>query len=331
MGHDVTVVSQAFQPEKLESFFGYEALFSRVKLLLYPPSAKDVRYGTATHLIHHLQYQKRAFKRLKHRDQGFDFLFSTQDEGYVPDVNVPVIQWGYFPRYFPNFLPGSLAKATRALPLRLHYKRKVSRVGLVLAISQYAKTHLDKEWRRPTVLVYPACNLVDPREKRNLVVTVARAIPLKRLELFWEVARSRPEYEFVMLLTQDPALIEYSTKLSKAAPSNGRTVFNAQKDTYHKLLGEARVYVHLMKEEPFGITVVEAMSAFCVPIVHDSGGPREIVGEVGFRWRNIEEVPGMIDEAMKRSPSAPARQRAEDFSFERFEKKLSSVFFELRA
>jgi len=65
-----------------------------------------------------------------------------------------------------------------------------------------------------------------------------------------------------------------------------------------------------MKGEHFGITIVEAMSAGCVPVVHDSGGPKEIVnGERGFRWQNLEEIPRMIEQAMEDSPSSVCRLR----------------------
>ena len=332
-GHEITVLSEAFDPQKVESHFGYDGLFDKVNLLSYPPNDKAPELGSCSHLIRHLRGQKHALRQIKHlRSRAFDLVLSTQDEGYIPDMNLSVIQWGYFPRSFPNYFPSSLPKTIRSLPLRLHYERKISRIGLVLAISRYSKWHFDKEWKRPSVVVYPSCNMVKPRAKRNLVVTAARAVPGKRLELFWKVARLRPEYEFMMLLTQDPRLVEYSISLSKESPSNGRTIFNASKETYHKFLGEAKVYIHLMEEERFGITIVEAMSASCVPIVHDSGASKEIVdSEAGFLWQKIVDVPRMIDEAMKESPSAAARRRAENFNNERFEKRLSSVFSELQA
>jgi len=326
MGHEVTLLSEAFNMERTEVFFGYGGLFERVDLSNYAPSNRDSPFGTSSHLIHHIRGQKRALNQLKHSDgRPFELVFSTQDPGYIPDLSVPVLQWGYFPRYFPDSLPGSLF----SLPLREYYRRKISRIGLVLAISQYSKSSLDLKWSRPSTLIYPACNMVKARGKRDLVVTVGRAIPAKRLELFWKVASLCPEYEFVMLLTQDPGLLEYSKRLSKGSPTNGNTLFNPPKQTYHKFLGEAKVYLHFMNGEHFGITIVEAMSASCVPVVHDSGGPKEIVNEeTGFRWKSIEEVPGMIKEAMEKSPSPACRLRADDFRFERFEKRLSEILSE---
>ncbi|TMI07141.1 glycosyltransferase [Candidatus Bathyarchaeota archaeon] len=329
MGHDLTLLSETFDQQKTEDFFGYDGLFERVHLLNYPPNNRERHFGTSSHLIHHLRGQTRALNQSKHTEgQPFDLIFSTQDPGYIPDLSVPVLQWGYFPRYFPDFPPGSLL----SLPLHEYYRRKISRIGLVLAISRYSKLNLDLKWSRPSALIYPACNMVRARVKRNLVVTVSRAIPAKRLELFWQVASLCPNYEFAMLLTQDPGLIEYSKSLSRGSPVNGRTIFNPQIETYHKFLGEARVYLHFMHGEHFGITIVEAMSAGCVPVVHDSGGPKEIINEeTGFRWQSIEEVPEMVEAAMKSSPSSASRLRAEEFSFERFEKRLSEILSESHA
>jgi len=329
MGHKITLLSEAFDPQKTEIFFGYSGLFEKVHLSTYCSRSRHSPFGTPSHLIHHVRGQTRVLNQLKQLDsRSFDLIFSTQDPGYIPDLNVPVLQWGYFPRYFPDLLPGSLV----SLPLHTYYRRKISRIGLVLAISQYSKLNVDMKWNRPSALVYPASNMVRAKAKRNLVVTVGRAIPAKRFELFWKVASLCPDYDFAMLLTQDPGLVEYSKSLSSGSPINGRTIFNPSKETYHKFLGEAKVYLHLMKGEHFGITIVEAMSASCVPVVHDSGGPKEIVNEeTGFRWQSIEEVPGMIKEAMENSPSSACRLRAEDFRFERFEQKLSEILSELRA
>src|SRR5207244_4356244 len=110
----------------------------------------------------------------------------------------------------------------------------------------------------------------------NVVVTVARGVPEKNLELFWEVAKRFPSHEFVLLLTRDPRFVEYSMALECTAPANGRVIVNPDKEMYQETLSRSKIYLHLMRGEHFGITVVESMSAGCVPVVHDSGGPKEI-------------------------------------------------------
>ena len=326
-GHTIALLSEAFDPRRIEEFFGYEKLFDKVDLFLYSPRKRSTPYGSTTHLIHHAKGQVQALNQSHFRNQAWDLLFSTQDAGYIPDLELPVLQWGYFPKHIPSFFEIALPKAIRSFPVSRYYRNKIARIGLVLAISEYSKLHLDKEWKRPSTLVYPSCNMVPTKAKRNRVVTTARTIPEKRLELFWKVAELCPEYEFVMLLTNDLRFREYTSKLYSQIPANGSIVSNPRKDVYHNILGESKVYLHMMVGEHFGITIVEAMSASCVPIVHDSGGPREIVdAETGFRWQKFEEIPIMVRDAMNRSPSAAARQRAETFSIDVFQKKLSSIF-----
>jgi len=328
-GHDLTILSSSFEPEKLEKFFGYRQLFARANLMLYKSIDKKDQFGTPAHLFRHLRGQRKVLKQaMKVHDPNFDLVFSTQDPGYIPTMNRPVIQWGYFPKTFS--FPTSLPRTVRSLSLRLHYQQQISRVGLVLAISRYSQESLDREWERPSKVLYPACNMVRATSKRDMVVTAARAIPGKQLELFWAIARLRPQYEFVMLLTRDPYSSEYSKDLVSQTPHNGKIVFDTEKELYHSVLGEAKVYLHFMRNEHFGITVVEAMSASCVPIVHDSGGPREIVDDSsGYRWQRIEDVPDIVDRAIKMAPSEASRLRAEEFGYERFQRGLSSIFSEL--
>jgi glycosyltransferase involved in cell wall biosynthesis len=163
--------------------------------------------------------------------------------------------------------------------------------------------------------------------RRNVVVTAARAVPEKNIELFWEVARACPNYEFVLLMTQDPRFVEYSLTIQRTAPVNARVILNPYRRIYQETLGKSRIYLHLMRGEHFGITVVEAMSAGCVPVAHDSGGPREIIGSSGFLWRTKEEIPGILKAADSSYDSLSKKSmiRARIFCRERFDEALAEV------
>jgi glycosyltransferase involved in cell wall biosynthesis len=52
------------------------------------------------------------------------------------------------------------------------------------------------------------------------------------------------------------------------------------------------------KQEHFGISTVEAMSAGAVPVVYSSGGQQEIVtdGVDGFLWNDVERLMSMTRE-----------------------------------
>jgi glycosyltransferase involved in cell wall biosynthesis len=84
--------------------------------------------------------------------------------------------------------------------------------------------------------------------------------------------------------------------------------FNAAREEIKGLYRRAAVYWHATgygfdvdrypaKQEHFGISTVEAMSAGAVPVVHASGGQKEIVtdGVDGFWWN---EIDGLISQTI---------------------------------
>jgi alpha-1,2-mannosyltransferase len=81
-----------------------------------------------------------------------------------------------------------------------------------------------------------------------------------------------------------------------------------------------------MVGEHFGISVGEAMAAGCVPVVHDSGGPREIVGGYGFLYDDVEDCVKAVEEALQSSvePSVIV-ERAKLFSSDNFKKNFITV------
>jgi glycosyltransferase involved in cell wall biosynthesis len=112
---------------------------------------------------------------------------------------------------------------------------------------------------------------------------------------------------------------------------NARVIVNPNKELYQEVLAKSKIYLHLMKGEHFGITVVEAMSAGCVPIVHDSGGPKEIVQDVGFLWYSVGSIFPLLKAAIAEFParSQRATDRAQVFSRERFDVSLSEALAEI--
>ena len=188
--------------------------------------------------------------------------------------------------------------------------------------SEFARSHTTAATRRlqlpekPIHVISPPVNLVDRagNRKKNLILSVGRIFTgdhCKRHDLMIEVFRNilARGYQGIELhiagsLHPESRHREYFVQLQEMA--RGLPVFfhlNASRQELEELYRSALVYWHAAgigvditaspeKCEHFGITVVEAMSAGCIAVVADQGGPAELVDHTrtGFHFRDGSEL-----------------------------------------
>ena len=333
-GHEVSLLSEEFDEASFADFYGCPGLFDKVDRFYYP-AFKPVlghRFLLYQRLVYHWLRIRKAVSR-----DCFDIVLSTQDIGYVPSTRAPVIQYCYFPEYFSHLQTGS-SPVWRLYyrPASTYYRNRVRRVGLLLSVSDFTRGFVAKKWERESKTVYPPCPVEDFSEfsnmksRENLVVTIGRIVPEKRFHLFVELARTVPKTRFVAIGSLSDETSAYYDQLKKSAPENVSFVLSPLRKV-RGILGRAMAYVHCAENEHFGITIVEAMAAGCVPIVHDSGGPREIVtSDVGFRWSNLSVAARQIvmlaeNDSLRRELSAAASVRARQFRPQVFESEMIRI------
>jgi len=93
--------------------------------------------------------------------------------------------------------------------------------------------------------------------------------------------------------------------------------------------------LHVMPNEHFGISIIEAMASGCIPIVHRSGGPwldtlEERQGKNGFSYATVEEAAELIDlligdQELRGKMAADAQERAWDYDKSSFQDKLITI------
>jgi len=333
-GHEVTLLSEEFDEASFADFYGCPGLFDKVDRFYYP-AFKPVlgpRFLLYQRLIYHWLRIRKAVSR-----DSFDIVLSTQDIGYIPSTHAPVIQYCYFPEYFSH-LQTSSSPVWRLYyrPASAYYRNRVRRVGILLSVSDFTRGFVAKKWKRDSKTVYPPCpveafsELSKVQLRENLVVTIGRIVPEKRFHLFVELARLVPETRFVAIGSLSDETSAYYERLKRTAPENVSFVLSPLRKVKN-ILGRAMAYVHCAENEHFGITIVEAMAAGCVPIVHDSGGPREIVtSDVGFRWSNLSVAArqiGMLAEndSLRREFSVASSVRATQFRPDVFESEITTA------
>ena len=332
--HEVSLLSEEFDQASFEDFFGCYGLFKGVNQLSYPRFRPIIGSGLVLYQL--LIYHGLHIRDLLSHNGGFDLILSTQDVGYVPNVSAPIVQYCHFPEYFWHRESESLSPFWKLYyqPATHFYRGRVRRVRTFLSNSDYTRGFVRYKWRRDATTIYPPCPIEmydgygKSAARENLVITVGRISPEKRFDLFLDLARMVPSVKFVIVGTVQR--IPYYEYLRQGAPGNVSFVLSPLRKV-KDVLGRAMAYVHCAENEHFGITIVEAMAAGCVPIVHDSGEPREIVNEdVGFRWRDLPAAARQIsavvnDNELRRRFSAAASIRARQFRPEVFESEMAEV------
>lgn len=139
------------------------------------------------------------------------------------------------------------------------------------------------------------------RDREDLVVTVSRFTPEKKLDKILEVAKNLRNYKFILAGStgrySQAVIKQLKTRIENEGLDNVELLTNIPRDKLRELLGRAKYYLHPPFPEHFGIAVVEAMAAGCIPIVYRDGGAWfDIASRVSdiLGYSDVNEVPGII-------------------------------------
>ncbi len=231
---------------------------------------------------------------------------------------------------------------------------KFARVKNVIVNSAFTKHYTDLEFPVKSVVLYPPVDLQSftPAKKRKEIAYVGRFSQLEQakrqdvlLKTFIKMYKyDAREWKLVLAGGSDIGRTDEVDILKKYAVGHPIEVlegpeFKKIRDimAHATFFWSAAGYGVDENSEPnrmehFGITLVEAMSAGCVPIVFDGGGHREIVvhGQTGFLWKEPKEMITftkklIYDSRLREKMSIAARERATAFSMQVFEKQLLSL------
>jgi glycosyltransferase involved in cell wall biosynthesis len=209
-------------------------------------------------------------------------------------------------------------------PITFQRDRQVKNIDLLMCNSYYTQGAIVDYWGRNAEVVYPPVDIADfkPLQKELLIVSVGCFAILKHYEMILDIARQMPDAKFVIVgrkCSDDP----YYDKIAAAKTDNVVLCANVARADVSALLGKAKIYLHSGINETFGISVVEAMAAGCIPVVYNNGGPKETVGSCGFLYNTVEDGVKALKEALqsKINPDDIA-ERAKLFNSDNFKKNF---------
>lgn len=163
------------------------------------------------------------------------------------------------------------------------------------------------------------------REKR--AVTTGRFSPEKSHETAIRVMRRAGGGWDAVGNAREQFHLDYLEMLRGMAGPGMRFHVNASENELDVLLGGAKAYLH-PRPESFGIAVVEAIAAGCVPVVPDNSAHPETVPFAELRYRTEAEAAEIVRGALdgRYDSLLPAlRGHAETFSAEAFQGAMLGI------
>ena len=213
---------------------------------------------------------------------------------------------------------------------------------VLTANSTYTQRWIAQLWRRSSEVVYSAVEpMGPPASKENLVLNVGRFqaddgnnhfkhqdLLLKVfLRLQWRLG-GRWQMHFVGNIGQEKTDQTYAKELQRrAAKADVHFHFGLSQPDLRALYRRAAFYWHATgygdsaedipaRQEHFGMTILEAMSAGAIPLAFRGGGPCETIahGTSGFLWTDASEL---LDYTRHLTLNADRRQAMAGQSIER--------------
>ena len=258
---------------------------------------------------------------------------------------------------------GTAQRIKRGLARRRRDLSWVDSYDHFAANSKYTAEWVRRLWKIESRVVYPSVRPVvsDVVEssKGPLIASIGRffdpafghckkqADMLAAFESLHSAGRSMvdgQQWRLAFVGGADAASREYTLGVRRAAIGLPVDVFvNKPRSVVESTLTDASIYWHGTgfgeqvsrhpeRFEHFGIAVVEAMLAGCVPVVFGEAGPAEIVrhGVDGFHWRSLDQLIEfthllMQDSDTRRVMAKSAVERGREFSLDRFRSAVDDL------
>jgi glycosyltransferase involved in cell wall biosynthesis len=174
----------------------------------------------------------------------------------------------------------------------------------MLANSDFTRRELLKVGLNCQV-AYPPVDLASCQPRRMVrrigVVSVARFSPSnanKHHEWQLQIMEGKNTTLLALGGCSTPEEAHHLEWLKENAPPNVTIAPNAPFERVRDALWSSKVFLHTAEKEGFGMTVVEAIAAGCIPLVYDDGGPREIVVTPELRFTSVQEAREKLDRAL---------------------------------
>ncbi|AFU58123.1 putative glycosyltransferase [Candidatus Nitrososphaera gargensis Ga9.2] len=199
----------------------------------------------------------------------------------------------------------------------------------VITNSNFSKKAIEERYGSAVkpIVVYPPVDVEKFRnialhssKRENMILVISRFSPDKQLENVIEVCKIlikdlKVNARIVLVGNIGAGDEKYLEKLKQSIrdydlESKIRVEVDASFDRLLELMQKSKVYLHPLAGEPFGISIVEAMSAGLIPVVPNEGGYTEFVPEY-YQFRTHRQAADIIGKILIASDNDMQAERSQ--------------------
>ncbi len=251
---------------------------------------------------------------LRRYARNYDLIISHNNVSFLgPDV--PTLSYIHFPRkarvmskwrsihdksagkmhpFIASRDPFYLARGLYSL------NRKFRSNEVVMANSEFTRNEIARCYEidsKEIIVAYPPIVNRDKgggilSGKRKNIMTLGRFVASKRQIEQIQMAKKLPQYHFFICgFVDDQSYLEKCRQILRDEQIENVSLHpNLESTELKKIFQSCAFFLHSVRNEPFGITAIQAVQNGCIPIVHNSGGQKETVPIAELRYENIEEA-----------------------------------------
>lgn len=200
----------------------------------------------------------------------------------------------------------------------------------IICNSEYIQNKIKSKFDKDSTVIYPPVRLDEFQSitKEKQVVTVGRFSEEKNhnfgINVFSEIDCN---YNIIGNTKTKSNILYYNELKSQIESHENISLYkNIDRKVLVDILNKSKIYFHCSKET-FGISVVEAISAGCIPIVPDNSAHKETVPfpELRYPEDDIEKSREIIHNALNDSfihLLIPLKESIQKFSYNEFKKQF---------
>ena len=205
---------------------------------------------------------------------------------------------------------------------------KINTNSLLVANSEYNANLIKKDLGQNSRVIHPFITpSVPTKEKKpRQVLTISRLNPTKNLQRITKIALRTPDNHYILAGNKTPKTSELLKEMYQ--PPNLEIIIDPSRKKIIDLMGKSTLYLSTLSSEAFGMAVVEAMSAGCIPVVPRSGGSwidilDKAQGYWGFGYSSNKEAARIIemlskDHSLRSTVAQAALERSKRFRLDTF-------------